>query len=221
MDQRTEQWLAWRREGIAASDAPIVMGVSPYSTIVDLWRDKRGLPPLKPKSTFIMDRGNHLEPIARARYSLLTGNTMLPALYQHHEHKLFRASMDGANPSMKGGLEIKYVGKKDFDDICGDMVPVRYYPQVQAQLFVTGFEWIDFFAYYLTPECLKDPELHHRGKSKTIRIRPDLPFIERFVEEGYKFWKYVQDGVEPPYTPPPKKTRRKKDAEQAAEPVTP
>ena len=41
LDQKTQEWLIWRAQGIGASDAPIIMGVSPWSNIIALWRDKR------------------------------------------------------------------------------------------------------------------------------------------------------------------------------------
>lgn len=217
MDQRTEEWLKWRREGLCASDAPIIMGESPYSTIEDLVREKRGLPPLKAKSTFILDRGNALEPIARARYSLLTGIDMPPATYKHWRYPLFRCSMDGANPKLRGGLEIKLVGLKDFQAIQGGQVPARYWPQVQAQFFATGFEWIDFFAYYLDPKLAKEPDFFHRGKSHRIRVQPDLTYIGRWFDAGNAFWKkYIIDGEEPAHVEKKKRAKKAKVCDNEA-----
>lgn len=41
LDQRTDEWLMWRSQGIGASDAPVIMGVSPWSDPVSLWMEKR------------------------------------------------------------------------------------------------------------------------------------------------------------------------------------
>jgi len=30
LEQGTPQWLAWRRAGIGASEAPVIMGLSPW-----------------------------------------------------------------------------------------------------------------------------------------------------------------------------------------------
>ena len=37
LEQGTYEWLEWRMGGLGASDAPVVMGVSPYSTSRTLW----------------------------------------------------------------------------------------------------------------------------------------------------------------------------------------
>lgn len=208
MEQRTDDWLAWRRRHVCASEAPIIMGVSPYATITDWWRDKMNLPPLKVKNTFAMDRGNLLEPIARARYSLLTGHSMSPALYENQFNPLFGASMDGANPVLKKGLEIKYVGKVDWEGVLQGFVPAKYQPQLQAQFYCTGFETIDYFSYYLPPEFAKNADFFHRGLSRTIVCTPDLPYICEFVQRGEFYWDFVKRGVEPPCEEKPKRKKK-------------
>ena len=37
-----EQWLQWRKKGIGASDIPIIMGMTSWSSPTQLWREKRG-----------------------------------------------------------------------------------------------------------------------------------------------------------------------------------
>ncbi len=214
MDQGSESWLAWRRGGLGGSDAAVIMGVSKWASMRDLWRDKNGLPPLKPKSSFITDRGNLLEPIVRARYELLHGCIeMKPMLFQHNELDFMRASMDGANLEMRGGLEIKYVGIKDgtFALVQSGVVPEKYVPQIAHQFFVTGFEYIDFFAYALPQEYANDPELLHRGQSAASRCTPDIPYIREYVERATHWWNVTRTGPEPEDAP--KKSRKKKAVE--------
>ena len=40
MKSDVDSWKEWRREGIGASDAPVIMGVSPYRKIGSLMREK-------------------------------------------------------------------------------------------------------------------------------------------------------------------------------------
>lgn len=40
MKQNTKEWLEWRSQGIGASDAPIIMGASPWKTPYKLWLEK-------------------------------------------------------------------------------------------------------------------------------------------------------------------------------------
>lgn len=57
-----EEWLAWRRTGIGGSDAPIVAGVAPWGSRMELFLDKRGrLPERAP--TPRMRLGAALEPL--------------------------------------------------------------------------------------------------------------------------------------------------------------
>src|SRR5262249_26782935 len=46
----SEEWLAWRRTGIGGSDAPVIMGLSPYRGLLSLYVDKKdlGLDPREP-----------------------------------------------------------------------------------------------------------------------------------------------------------------------------
>ena len=41
-DISRDEWLEKRRHGIGGSDAAIIMGVSPFSSLMDLWLDKTG-----------------------------------------------------------------------------------------------------------------------------------------------------------------------------------
>ena len=36
------EWLGERRKGIGGSDAPVIAGVNPYRSLMDLWLDKTG-----------------------------------------------------------------------------------------------------------------------------------------------------------------------------------
>lgn len=40
--QNTQEWEKFRLQKIGASDAPIIMGVSPWKTPFQLWLEKQG-----------------------------------------------------------------------------------------------------------------------------------------------------------------------------------
>jgi putative phage-type endonuclease len=65
-------WLERRKQGLGASDAPIVAGVSPYRSPFELWQEKRGEAPAQ-DGTPQMARGNRLEPVAADWYAEVTG----------------------------------------------------------------------------------------------------------------------------------------------------
>ena len=100
------------------------------------------------KSGF-MERGNQLEPQARAAYEFLTGNDVIQVggVYLN-ENRDVMVSPDGLIPSLQKGLEIKCPKMSTHIRYlleCG--VPAEYVIQVQANLWVTGYETWDFVSY--------------------------------------------------------------------------
>lgn len=61
-----KEWLEWRKLGLGASDAPVVMGVSPWKTRHQLWLEKTGQKVDEPTNQYILDKGHAMEPKARA-----------------------------------------------------------------------------------------------------------------------------------------------------------
>src|SRR3990172_7017919 len=98
MKQNTPAWLEWKNQGLGSSDAPIIMGVSPWMTALQLWEIKTGKFKPSQESNWAMERGSRLEPKARAHYQLLTERDMTPALKEHPEYPFLRASLDGFDP---------------------------------------------------------------------------------------------------------------------------
>lgn len=100
------------------------------------------------KSGF-MERGNQLEPQARAAYEFLTGNDVIQVggVYLN-ENREVMVSPDGLIPSLKKGLEIKCPKMSThIRYLLEGGVPAEYVIQVQANLWVTGYETWDFVSY--------------------------------------------------------------------------
>lgn len=108
------------------------------------------------KSAF-MERGNQLEPLARSAYEFLTGNAVkqVGGVYLD-ENKEVMVSPDGLIPELKKGLEIKCPKMSThIRYLLEGGVPSEYVIQVQANLWVTGYETWDFVSY--CPEYQKQP----------------------------------------------------------------
>lgn len=108
------------------------------------------------KSGF-MERGNQLEPQARAAYEFLTGNDVIQVggVYLNEDREVM-VSPDGLIPSLKKGLEIKCPKMSThIQYIINGGVPSEYVIQVQANLWVTGYKTWDFVSY--CPEYQKQP----------------------------------------------------------------
>lgn len=108
------------------------------------------------KSAF-MERGNQLEPLARSAYEFLTGNAVkqVGGVYLNEKKELM-VSPDGLIPELKKGLEIKCPKMSThIRYLLEGGVPSEYVIQVQANLWVTGYETWDFVSY--CPEYQKQP----------------------------------------------------------------
>ncbi|VTX84433.1 YqaJ viral recombinase family protein [uncultured Aggregatibacter sp.] len=100
------------------------------------------------KSGF-MERGNQLEPQARAAYEFLTGNDVIQVggVYLNENRDVI-VSPDGLIPLLQKGLEIKCPKMSThIRYLLEGGVPTEYVIQVQANLWVTGYETWDFVSY--------------------------------------------------------------------------
>jgi putative exonuclease len=100
------------------------------------------------KSKF-MERGNQLEPLARSAYEFITGNSVqqVGGVYLD-ENREVMVSPDGLIPELKKGLEIKCPKMSThIRYLLEGGVPSEYVIQVQANLWVTGYETWDFVSY--------------------------------------------------------------------------
>jgi len=180
------EWLAWRRAGIGASDAPTIMGVSPWGTPYKLWCDKTGLTPLVDSNSWATDRGNELEPMARADYELMHGLDMPVVLAAHAEYPFLRASLDGYNAEHKIILEIKCPGAADHASAAGGKVPDKYFPQLQHQLLVTGAAKAHYYSF-------------DGRKAHLVEVLPDHSYIQGLLKKELAFWQCVTDKTPPPF----------------------
>jgi putative phage-type endonuclease len=160
LKQNTPEWLEFRKKCIGASDAPIIMGNSPYKTPLKLWREKVGLD-LPQEENFRMRRGKELEPIALAKYCQIKGKKYAPEVGQSTFHPWKIASFDGvfdmevtevsefwiSSFSIEGAVEIKCPGKVDHETAKQGQVPEHYKDQLTHQMMVGEINNIDYFSF--------------------------------------------------------------------------
>lgn len=188
MEQRTVDWYEWRKAGLGASDAPVVMGVSPWSTPYQLWEQKTGKTE-KNAGNWATNRGNEMEPRARATIELHLGLDFPPVLAEHPDFPFMRASLDGYNEEFKIVLEIKCPGKEDHDKAAHGEIPAKYYPQLQHQLFVTGARKLFYYSY--------TEDENKNGEGHLVEVLPNVEYMKELVGKMMKFWKCVQTNTEP------------------------
>jgi putative phage-type endonuclease len=181
--QNTPEWIRYRRTKIGSSDAPVIAGVSPWSTPFQLWEEKLGITPPK-SSTVAMERGRELESLARLEFMRLTGLEMQPMVMEHKEVPFVIASLDGIDFDQKHIVEIKCPGKDDHSLAMDGIVPGKYIPQLQHQLFVTGLAMVFYFSF-------------DGREGKILEVKRDDEYISRLFSQEKEFYKCIQE-FEPP-----------------------
>lgn len=173
-----------RRNYIGASDAPIIMGVSPWRTPLQLYKEKIGLEGAQEENAH-MKRGKDLEDEARLRFIEATGIQVLPKRIFHPEIEYMMASLDGIDPTGKYIVEIK-CPLSHYNSLCGE-VPKHYYPQLQHQMIVADVNKMFYFSY--TPDSFQVVECYR-----------DEKYCKLLLEKESEFWSCVSNGIEPEMT---------------------
>lgn len=189
--QGSKEWRTWRGKGLGASDAPAVMGASPWTSRFELWLEKTGLgtrPPANEYQLAAMRRGNELEPVARDLFEKKVGKLFPSISGEHDEHPYLRASLDGYNEETNSMLEIKCPSKVDHTKALDGKVPDKYVAQLQMQFLVCGATK----AYYVSYDGLQS--------LAAVEVSPDAKYISLLQMELIAFWKLVQTKVPPEVT---------------------
>lgn len=171
--QGSPEWLAYRAGHFNASDAPAMMGVSPYKTRADLLRELHtGLVPQVDAGTQKrFDNGHRLEALARPLAEEFIGAELYPVTGS--EGRL-SASFDGLtldgsegfehkalnNELRKAFAEIETIAPKYRDDVGSRELLIYHRIQMEQQLLVSGAQRILF----MTSEWSAEDDLieeHH------------------------------------------------------------
>lgn len=181
--QGSEEWLELRKSHIGASDAPVIMGVSPWKSIYQLWQEKVGFSIPRGCSP-AMQRGLNLEPLARETFTEMTGIYVEPSVIFSFKNPWMMASLDGIDSTGKYIVEIKCAGESDHAAAIRKEIPSKYYPQLQHQLAVCELESMYYFSFDgFSGTCLV---VHRNDK-----------YIDDMIRREEKFWEHVRN-----FTPP-------------------
>lgn len=139
LEQNTPDWLEFRRYKIGASDAPIIMGVSPYKTVKQLYNEK-----ITGVNSQVyhagMQRGHELEPQALSLLNERYKSMLIPMVIQSDINPFLIASLDGLDEFLEMAVEIKCPNASDHELAKLGNIPPKYYPQLQHQLMVSGLK---------------------------------------------------------------------------------
>lgn len=187
LKQGTPEWLEDRKNYIGASDAPIIMQVSPWTTPYQLWQEKLSLSPKK-EANFHQKRGVNLEDPARKLMEEMTGLFLVPATaVPHPEHSYIKANLDCIDPTGRHIGEIKSPGRKDHEIALSGNVPEKYYPQLQHQMEVCQVEENLYFSYF-------------ESYGVIVKVYRDDTYIKKMLQKHKEFWDCVQSFEAPELT---------------------
>lgn len=181
--QGSAEWLAHRKNHLGASDAAIVMGVSPWNTPLQLWEQKLGYSQ-GPSETPAMRRGTEMEPFARLAFENETGIEVFPQVVYHPDHPFMMASLDGLSLDRKTAVEIKCPGASAHATAIAGKVPKYYMPQLQHQLACLSLDMLYYFSF--------DGE-----KGVNIEVQRDDEYIKALIEAESSFWGMVKTRTPP------------------------
>lgn len=140
-----EEWLKWRKKGLGGSDIAAILGISKWSSAIDIWLQKTNQKFDAPIENEAMTWGKILEPVIRETFIKVTGKKTIEvkAILQNEEHPFMIADVDGLTQDDNGNpaiLEIKCVSEYKRSEWDNDQIPQYYMTQVMHYLAVTGLD---------------------------------------------------------------------------------
>ncbi len=191
--QRSPEWHSWRREGVSASDASIILDRSPYKTVWRLWAEKVGkaLPDDLSSNPHVL-RGINNEDIGRQiAERVLYSGFLFPVCAQSSTHPFIRASFDGLDDNNRP-VEIKCPSQSQWDQVvlrgAESELYQLYYPQVQQQIYVADHH--EGVLFVLSPD---------NNDYRYFVVKRDDQLINEIISAAIEFMEWVDTKKPPPF----------------------
>jgi len=201
--QGSPEWLAYRAQHFNASDAPAMMGCSPYKTRSELLRELHtGLvADVDVATQKRFDNGHRAEALARPLAEEFIGQELYPVTGSLGR---LSASFDGLTLDESEGFEHKALNealkaafaaidalKGGGDEAPGRLLPIYHRVQMEQQLHISGAGRILFMASEWTP----DGEL---VEERSVWYLPDLELRQQILDGWDQFEKDLATYTLPP-----------------------
>jgi len=140
LEQGSQQWLEFRRNGVGASDIASIAGIEgAFQKRKDVMAEKLGRErKLTEYQEQIFRAGHEWEQVVRAAFLREQGFKWEQAVATHIHNDRFFASLDGLDLKRGTILEVKSVVNRAKFEQCKAQTPPHYLAQVQWQLYCTG-----------------------------------------------------------------------------------
>jgi putative phage-type endonuclease len=186
VEQRTPEWHAWRGDRIGASDAPVLLKVSPYKTELQLYKEKINKKSFEGNDS--MRAGAYYEPFALELACKQLGAPFKPACFDHPTRSYMFASLDGWDES-NGLLELKMANHDDHDLAKAGIIPEKYVPQLQDQMAVTATQSAMYGSYVVRDNKVMDIAF--------VMLRRNDDMVEEIECAAERFYERIQTFDEP------------------------
>ncbi len=200
-----EEWLANRMNGIGGSDISAVIGMNPYKTNLDLFYEKTGqIQPEdisdKPFVKYGTNAEYHLRELFKLDFPEYSVEYIGNNSFKNSKYHWAIASLDGwltDENGRKGILEIKKteILQSQQKEKWNKQIPQNYYCQV---LFYMAVLEADFAILKAQLKTVFDGVPYLQTKHYPIERADVEADIQYLMQEGERFWQYVQSGKMPP-----------------------
>lgn len=193
LQQGSPEWHQHRATAYNASDAPVMLGISPYKSRSELVRERATgiIPDVPPEQQRIFDRGHAVEAMARPLAEQVLNDDLSPCVGKSGKYS---ASLDGITFDCATAWECKTLNaslrdampyaNQIHDADFGAKLPEHYRAQMEQQAMVSGCERILFTA----AAMLDDDEL---GEIRHCWYEPDAEMRARIIAGWEQFEKDV------------------------------
>lgn len=206
-----KEWLKNRVTMIGGSDASAVLGMNPYKSNLDVWREKTGQAVAedishKPYVMYGIQAEQYLIALFALDYPQYQVTAKEYKIYRHLQYPFIGGTLDGELVEMETGrlgvLEVKTT------EILRSMqwekwdakIPDNYYIQCLHYLLATGWDFAILKAQLKTVygDEVRLNTRHYHIERKDVQ--EDLDYL---LEKEIAFWRYVESGQTPPLVLPP------------------
>lgn len=180
-----EEWLRWRQKGIGGSDVAPILGISKWSSVIDIWLSKTNQKRDEVVENEAMTWGKILEPIIREHFREVTGKKVIEvhAILQNEEHPFMIADIDGLTTDDNGEpaiLECKCVSEYKRSEWDNDSVPYYYVVQAMHYMAVTGIR-VTYFAALVGGNSFIIREIHADKEMQKMLVAIEADFWRKVV----------------------------------------
>lgn len=188
--QGSPEWLAARAGSLGASGIADIMartktgwGASRATARARIITERLTGQPVQSFKSAAMQRGNDLEPQARAYYSLHTGNDVVEVgIVPHPRIAGSHCSPDGL-VGENGMVEIKCCeAPRHIELLAGDEPEARYIKQCQWQLACTDREWVDLAYFHPDMPASMQLVVHRIDRDPAMIAEMESAVIEFLAE---------------------------------------